>query len=153
MVIDTTITKMLDLKLSTTKFLESIANDILKVKINHQFEKDLAIERDTFLFFKNYDNPVIWSVSILDRSCLTDIEYHLLMNSDLPIGRIFNDVKSETYLNKSNIDIVMGEHEIASSRLNINSSIVFEKKYDLIVANRKIGVITEFFNEESLARL
>jgi len=151
--VDNLAIKLIELERSTTEFLESFRNARLKVKIKSQSEHNSVITRVTVLFFDHPDKPVLYCVSYLNKAALTNKEYHLLKDTDTPIGRIFTDENKDSIIFKKDISVTLTSNETAGTSLNTGSMLLYEKTYEYCVAHRNIGQIIEFFNEESLSRV
>lgn len=150
---DTLVNKLINLKSSTTKFLEAITKNSLQAEVIFQLEDANMISRSVVLFFDDPEKPVLYSESKLNRKNLTSYEYHLLTTSSKPLGRIFTTLNITKSITKANVEISTIIETNAFRKLNIESTYIYKKKYDFLVAERNIGQITEYFNEESLARL
>ena len=142
---------------STTLLLELIKGKHLQVEIVSQREELIQdhcyIKRTTKLFFDTPDEPALYCISYLDKKVLTSMEYYYLMQKNMPIGKLFIHLNTEEGIKKNNITVVVEEDEEISCFLKVNSAWLYKKKYDYWVDGRKIGNITEMFNEESLHRI
>jgi chorismate-pyruvate lyase len=144
--------ELVGLQSSTTLFLEQHRGMTLKVIIKDQSENNGIIKRVVLLFFETPGNPVLYCISYLDRQHLTDEEYYLLTQTSTPIGRIIISQNTGSYFAKKNIATQLTINEEAASFLHVESMLLYEKKYDYYVNQRRIGQIIEVFNDESLAR-
>jgi chorismate-pyruvate lyase len=153
----TILTDILTLEGSTTLLLECLSGMKLQVEMVLQSEEHLFdtcyIKRITKLFFDLPELPALFCISYLEKKNLTSAEYQLLMQEDIPIGRLFIRLNNEESIRKNNISIVLEEDEESSHILKVNSSWLYKKQYDYWIEGRKIGNITEMFNEESLNRI
>lgn len=149
---DTMARELVELENSTTIFLENYHSALLQVIIRSQEEDSGVIKRVTLLFFESSGAPVLYCVSYLIRDQLTKEEYYQLTHTTLPIGRIFAMQNMESFIDKRNITTQLTTNEEAAIFLDVQSPLVYEKKYDYYVGQRKIGQIIEVFNEESLIR-
>ena len=142
---------------STTLFLESIRGERLQVTIESQAETDvsasLVIRRTVKLYFQAPDAPVLYCVSFLNKNMLTAEEYRRLMMEEQPIGIVFQNLNDAASIKKLNVFVTRTSNPALAGLLNVQSDMIFEKRYDYWVGGRAIGYICEFFNEESLNRV
>lgn len=139
---------------STTLFMESLARDTLKVKVNSQREikigKEKVIERSVNLYFDSEHLPVLYCVSHIFKDRLLNTELEGLNSLIVPIGKIFN--AENVCIEKSGIVISqLSDHQFVNT-LNVKPSVIFKKEYEYNADSRYIGKISEYFNEESLLR-
>lgn len=148
---------LIDLKASTTEYLEQCRGMKLKVSIQSQEEQQIGgepfIRRISKLYFDSVLSPVLYSVSYLVKRNLTAPEYDLLINDEIPMGRLFIAQNGAGAIEKRNIMVSREVDRNVAESLQINSSIFYRKTYDYWVGDREIGKILEFFNEESLERV
>lgn len=149
--------KLMALTTSTTLFLEALKGSRLKVDIVSQSEKFIAphqvIERIVKLFFDVPDLPVLYCVSVINREQLTAAEYQSLVADVLPIGYVFHHFNEGGGIQKRHVVISREVNTVLAEWLQVKSDLVYRKKYDYWVGERKIGHISEYFNEESLSRV
>jgi len=142
---------------STTLFLESIRGDRLQVAVESQSETNVSgsqvIRRAVKLHFQTPDAPVLYCVSFLNKNMLTEEEYRRLMVEEQPIGILFQSLNDAASIKKRNVFVTQSCNSALAARLNVQSEMIFEKRYDYWVGDRAIGYICEFFNEESLDRV
>ena len=149
---------LIELKESTTEYLEQCRGMKLKVSIEFQEEQSVSgkniIKRVSKLYFDSVTRPVLYSVSYLIRENLTHDEFNLLVNDEIPMGRLFISQNSAEIIEKRNMAVSKEdvERDIAEA-LHSSSLQLYRKSYDYWVGNREIGKILEFFNEESLQRI
>ncbi|HLZ87759.1 MAG TPA: hypothetical protein VKQ52_10975 [Puia sp.] len=150
-------TRLAELKHSTTLFLESIRGEYLKVLLESQAEvwahSNTIIERVTRLYFDSSDLPVLYCTSHLNKSNLTVQEYTSLAEGLLPLGIVFHRYNHAHSIKKTNVVLSEEINRDIARSLNVTSPLIFQKRYDYWVGDRQIGYICEFFNEESLDRV
>lgn len=137
---------------STTLYLEALRKSTLRVKLVHQQENDMAITRISKLYFSTCEMPVIYSVSHIHKHLLTDDEYRLITTAELPLGHIFTTINPLSAVYKENIAIEHRFFENEIALMQLKESTLYKKKYDFLIGSRKVAVIEEFFNLESLQR-
>jgi hypothetical protein len=151
------ISRVISLKDSTTLLLESLSARPLKVMLESQVEtkdpNEEIIKRTVKLFFDSVSMPVLFCVSELHRKKLKAEEYKWLNETLMPIGKIFGFFNPEVLIKKNNILITRHHDPAIAALLNVKFQEITCKKYDYWVGDRKIGAISEFFNEESLDRI
>lgn len=146
--------KLSHLEHSTTAFLESIKGQPLKVSIEAQVEEPgICLIRTVKLYFDSPELPLLFCISQLNRTNLHPEEYALLTVHALPIGRIFHHVNPGALIVKKNTMVTTENNTHISSCLKVSLPTVKRKSYDYWVGDREIGTITEYFNQESLARI
>ncbi len=149
--------RIINLEDSTTFLLESLSSKPLKVLLESQIEikeaQEEVIKRTVKLFFESGSMPVLFCVSELHRKKLKAEEYRLLSETLMPIGKIFHLHNEEALIRKINIRVTRNLDEAIAGQLNVQFSEVICKKYDYCIGDRKIGSISEYFNEESLVRV
>ena len=154
---DNLVGRLTELDQSTSLFLESLNGNPLKVLIESQEEvliqHHLLIRRTTKLFFESSDRPLLYCTSVLSKGMLSKREYHLLVEGILPIGILFMQCNDPSSIKKTNITVRKEVNRGIASSLNVESTLIFEKRYDYWVGDRQIGYICEFFNAESLSRV
>lgn len=148
------VNEIIALQGSTTFFMESLAGDTLKVKVNSQKEikigREKVIKRSVNLYFDSEHLPVLYCVSHIFKDRLLNTELEDLNSLIVPIGKIF--YAENVCIEKSGIVISkLSDHEFVNT-LNVKPSVIFKKEYEYNVDNRYIGKISEYFNEESLLR-
>lgn len=142
------------LEQSTTLFLESIKGQSLKVAIESQVEgPEDSLIRTVRLYFDSDNLPLLYCISRLNTANLSSEEFALLTRQAMPIGRIFTYSNPGATIVKKNTTVTMEYNAHIISCLNLKPSTVKLKRYDYWVGQREIGTITEYFNQESLARI
>jgi chorismate-pyruvate lyase len=148
--------ELVELKSSTTLFLESIRGARLQVALELQEEVQMQtqwfIKRVIKLFFDSAEIPLLYCESLLNKSMLTSGEYVSLAEGLMPIGIVFHHHNHPGMIRKINIQVKEEVNPKLAHLLNVNSELIFKKRYDYWVGDREIGHICEFFNEESLRR-
>jgi len=151
------ISQLMELRGSTTFFLESVKGSRLKVIIESQDETQIracrVIKRVVRLYFYSSERPVLYCISYLNKEDLTPEEYMALMDEQLPIGMVFHGFNDPASIEKRNISVSEEEDPELAVLLNVQSPLIFKKQYDYWVAGRNIGSICEYFNEESISRV
>jgi chorismate-pyruvate lyase len=146
--------KLSHLDQSTTLFLESIKGQSLKVAIESQVEgPEDSLIRTVRLYFDSAYLPLLYCISRLNTANLSPEEYSLLTRQAMPIGRIFKYSNPGAPIVKRNTTVTIENNAHIAGCLNIKPSTVKQKRYDYWVGEREIGTITEYFNQESLARI
>lgn len=148
--------KLVELNGSTTLFLESIRGGRLQVALESQEEVQIQaqwfIKRVVKLFFDSADTPLLYCESLLNKRMLTSGEYVSLAEGMTPIGTVFHHYNYPGMIKKINVQVKEEVNPALARLLNVNSELIFRKRYDYWVGDREIGHICEFFNEESLRR-
>lgn len=151
------LTDLLELNDSTTLYLESLCGNRLQLTVESQEElpghPGPMIKREVKLYFTSPEMPVLYCVSYLNKSKLTDKEYSLLREGSLPIGIIFQCYNDPAAIHKINMSVTRERNPIVAHLLGVGSDLIFNKRYDYRVTDRAIGYICEYFNEESLGRI
>ncbi|MEO5563918.1 MAG: hypothetical protein ABIR18_10800 [Chitinophagaceae bacterium] len=151
------INRIICLEDSTTLLLESLNTKQLKVSVESQVEtvdsNEKVIKRTVKLFFESGSSPVLFCVSELYPKLLKAEEYRLLVETLMPIGKIFHLFNNESLIKKINIRITKKIDKIMAEQLNVKFPEIICKQYDYWIGERKVGSICEFFNEESLMRV
>lgn len=151
------IDRLIELEGSTTLFLQDLRGQCLRVGFESQDEMESSGEcviiRAVRLYFDSFEAPLLYCKSALAKENLTEQEYKLLTETDLPIGILFPRLNGPELIKKRNILIGEAVDPCLAISLNVNSTLVFEKKYEYWIGNRKVGIISEFFNSESLSRI
>jgi chorismate-pyruvate lyase len=151
------INKIINLEDSTTLLLESLSSKPLKVLVKSQVEinddNGKLMKRTVKLFFESSAMPVLFCVSDLYLENLKAEEYRLLMETLIPIGKIFHLFNNGEAIKKMNIRITKKMDNGMAEQLNVKLPEIICKQYDYCIGERKVGSISEFFNEESLIRV
>ncbi|UII27575.1 fatty acid--CoA ligase family protein [Fulvivirga maritima] len=147
----------LNLKTSTTFFLEKVKGLKMHSKILFQEEVydeegRVHVERIVSLYFERPDQPVLYCKSVLFRDQLTDREYDDIINKAIPIGRIFHKYNRMEEIGKTDFSIIQSTSSEIATSLNVENNSFYQKRYQYWVSNRKVGIITEYFNDLSLMR-
>lgn len=148
--------KLLSMRLSTTKYLETLAGKKLKVKT--EFQKELfynggiEIVRVTRLYFDDPRHSVIYSITSLPKRNLDEEEVEQVRAGKIPLGKIFRITEMDGF-KKTGIKINTVFDRRMTKRLNVRGNWFFSKEYCLRVGKRRVGSIKEIFNEESLSRI
>ena len=153
----TPVDQLIELDGSTTYFLERLRNEKLNISLEHQAEQQrqnkTAIVRTVKLYFDSTEYPILYCESELIKEHMSPLEYQQISEALLPIGKVFSLNVSQTVL-KKNFYISKGHFEGVHAQLNIS---VFEKvylkRYGLWQGPRQIARISEFFSEQTLARV
>ena len=149
----TLIEKLLNNSESTTDLLQQLTKHALSCSLEFQkkYKDDDSdnefLLRSTKLYFKNKEFPVIYSISSIDLSNLTQEEILRLKDGNTPIGAIFNFTLTKT-------DICVREHfdQRLQKILKTSTDSFFQKSYKLWSKSRYIGIVKEIFNTETLER-
>lgn len=148
---------LIKLEDSTTYFLESLHGKALELEIDSQSEEftgpGCIIKRMVKLYFQSAMKPALYCESHIYRDALTDEEYRLLVNSAIPIGKLFKILNDRDAIQKRNITVTADPDLKIAAIMNVAPGLLWKKQYDYWVGNRHIGLIIEYFNEESLTRL
>ena len=140
-----------DLTRSTTLYIESLRGEKLEVEIESQAEMPVngnhVINRVSKLFFRSIGRPCLYCISHINKEQLTNEEYGLINVQQLPLGKLFVQSAGEKTFRKKNILIVEAEYAMVAQILQLNSALLYKKKYELYVGPRRVGIIEEFFNE------
>jgi len=138
---------------STTKLLENFTNNILNVELLEQFpfeiDKGSFLRRQTLLFFNSIQEPVIYSESILNFNRIKPYQKKKLTEGKMTIGRVFID--QEIY--KKNIVVENTRSRFVREKLFCNSVELYCKQYEMLIDREPIGIIKEFFSEETIQRV
>jgi chorismate-pyruvate lyase len=138
---------------STTRLLEKFTDKILNVDLKQQFlftiNKASFLKRESFLFFHSVNQPVIYSESIINLYRIKSIQKEKLIAGKITIGRIFR--KEE--IDKQNITVEKISSKHIQEKLSCNSSEMYCKQYEMFVDKEYIGVIKEFFCDETIKRV
>lgn len=140
---------------STTRLLETVSG--CRLQVSTEFQKGMAgvqeaeIVRMTRLHFGSADTPVILSISSLAPANLTEGEIADIRGGEIPLGAIFcaNGAK----LWKSGICFKVLDDSRLARKLNVRDSRLFSKEYILWTGKRRVGIIKEIFNQESIQRI
>lgn len=150
---DSVLKELLVTNTSTSKILEEVSDQKLKVEVLSQSEdlhkNQVHIIRKSKLFIKSPENALMYCLSDFYLSRDEENEIHQLKTGNEPIGKIFgvhNILKSEIQV-KSAYDSLM------AFNLKLFDSCLYHKQYTIFVKGRKMGSIIEIFNKESLMRL
>jgi hypothetical protein len=146
---------LVELRSSTTEFLEQYNGSKLNVSIESQEDQMASghIRRVSRLYFETVEESILFSVSYMIRKNLTAIEYDLLINDSIPMGRMFILQNRNDVLDKRNVIVSREVDRKIAGELNVASPFLYRKSYDLFIGEREVGKIYEFFNEESLERI
>jgi len=151
------VSRVIGLEDSTTLFLESLSARPLKVMVESQVEtkelNDEVLKRTVKLFFESASTPVLFCVSELHLEKLKTEEYRWLKETLMPIGKIFQFFNQGAIIKKNNITIARQQDPVIAASLHVGFIEITSKRYDYWVGDRKIGVVCEFFNAESLERV
>lgn len=151
------IDKFLELKSSTTFFLEEIRGEKLWSLVESQYEtvenNHTIINRIVKLYFESPQIPVLYCESRLVKEQMTQGEYEHIVDGELPIGRIFHRFNQAESIVKKEFAVNRCWDNRIAKNLNVKNQKVYNKCYDYWVSGRKVGVIHEYFNEESLERI
>jgi chorismate-pyruvate lyase len=135
---------------STTKLIEELTGQKLNVKVVYQKE---IIENDCVQFIRmselileKLNRIVIYSISSFGSNNMSKEQINELREGIMPIGKIFG----VDNISKKNIVVETKKDLRMAKKLHVKSNMVYSKKYELLANGKKIGVIKEFFNEESL---
>ncbi len=149
--------QILCLEGSTTFFLETLANKKLQVHIVSQSEvcinNNMVIKRVVKLYFEQPELPIFYCQSYIEKDVLTNAEYNGLMSECIPIGKIFSDNESAGTISKKIISACKLFNSSISSELQIAGGRIYGKKFQFYINERYIGVIEEYFHEDTLLRL
>lgn len=140
---------------STTRLLEQLSGR--RLQVNTEFQKGMGgaqeaeIVRMTRLHLGSADAPVILSISSLSPANLTEREIADIRGGEIPLGTIFcaNGAK----LWKSGICFKVLDDSRLARKLNVKDARLFSKEYILWTGNRRVGIIKEIFNQESIKRI
>ncbi|TRX60210.1 hypothetical protein FNH22_09180 [Fulvivirga sp. M361] len=151
------IDKFLELQSSTTFFLEETCGGKIHSSIQLQYETQQSgstlINRAVKLYFNSPAMPILFCKSFLVKEKMTPQEYNAIAFDELPIGRIFHAYNPTESIMKQHFRTEKYSSNSIAKELNVSSNKIYDKQYDYWVDNRKIGVIHEYFNEESLGRI
>ncbi|MEH6309112.1 hypothetical protein RYH73_25905 [Olivibacter sp. CPCC 100613] len=146
-----------ELTLSTTFFLEKLSGKNLHVCTLSQTEElmggEIWLLREVVLFFSQQENPVLYCISKLRKSKLTDRAYLDLIEGKTPIGKIFYLLNGQDSIQKKMVKVNKISNEHIQQKLNCFNSPIFEKKYEYWIGNNKLGVIEEYYGLETLSRI
>lgn len=150
------INKLIDISDSTTKYLEELKGLNLKASLEKQtilvFQNKMDIVRYSMLYFDDVSNVILYCACLLNRVGMSDEEFWLIKEGKVPIGRIF--IKSNNSIfKKKNIRTSEISCAAIARKLNAKSDTIYKKAYTLVVGEREMGVVTEYFNSESVSRL
>ncbi len=148
-----TLDSLLRIDTSTTKLIEELTGKRLLVTVEYQKE---ILENDSFqlvrmskLTLEESDNIIIFSISSFNSDDLTDEQFNNLKKSCIPIGKVFGVGN----IKKENIRVEAINNFRIAEKLNVKSNIIYSKKYEFLIKGKSIGIVKEFFNEESLNRI
>jgi chorismate-pyruvate lyase len=148
--------QILCLEGSTTFFLETLANKKLQVHVVSQSEHcingNIVIKRAVKLYFDHPELPIFYCLSYIEKDVLTNAEYDGLMSERIPIGKIFSDEGQPDIINKKNVSVAKILDGSISSELQISGEEIYSKIFQFYVNNRYIGIIEEYFHEDTLQR-
>lgn len=151
------IDSLLKLEDSTTYFLESLHGKALELEIDSQSEEftgpQCIIKRVVKLYFLTAILPTLYCESHIHKNALTNEEYRLLVTSEIPIGKLFKTLNNSDAIQKKNITVTADRSPNITTIMNVAPGMLWKKQYDYWVGDRHIGLIKEYFNEESLTRL
>ncbi len=140
---------------STTRLLEELSGR--KLLVNTEFQKGMItgseaeIVRMTRLYFSSVESPVILSISSLAAANLTEREVGDIRGGQIPLGTIFSSNGNTLW--KSGICFKTLDDGRLARKLNVADSRLFSKEYVLWTGDRRVGIIKEIFNEESVMRI
>jgi chorismate-pyruvate lyase len=143
---------LIDLKSSTTVYLEALRKSRMNVQMIDQHLDGELIIRVTKLYFSSFYHPLIYSVSTIYKNLLTMDEYKLIMAEDLPLGRIFIQLNGLSAISKTNISIVKDMFPRETQSMNLAEDPIYRKSYNFMVGRRNVATIDEFFNIQSVQR-
>ena len=148
---------LLSLENSTTVLLESVFGSRLLVKVESQYEIQIAgttmIERIALLGLESSVETLLFCVSYFNKEKLKEEEYQKIIAGELPVGKIFMFENPGTPIYKKNISIKERLDPRVARKLNLQSPMIFHKRYNYWIGDRKVGHIMEAFNEESLSKI
>jgi chorismate-pyruvate lyase len=138
---------------STSKMLEDIFGQKLRVEVILQERVmengGLMLRRTSRLFLKSPELSLMYCISTFPVEGLQDNELRDLEEGVKPIGIIFG----VNNIYKTGISVEQSEDPAAVEWLNLSRQKLFHKEFTIHVPGRKIGVITEIFNKESILRI
>jgi len=148
------INEICTLKGSTTEFLQKVSGKELKVEVVCQeltTDKEGSIlTRIARLYFNSPEEPVLYCVSRLKKENITSEEWKLIMEGNLPIGKVFASEAESAGVEKRNIQVSSEINPGVAASLNSNVPAITKKQYEYYLHNREIGTIIEYFSYESL---
>ncbi|GAA0740320.1 chorismate pyruvate-lyase family protein [Gaetbulibacter jejuensis] len=151
--IDSLFDTLVNTNKSTTKLLEEFTNMVLNVELLEQFpfsiKKGSFLKRQTLLFFYSIQKPVIYSESIINLYRIKVRQKDMLSKGTIAIGRVFRN----QVIDKRNITIEKISSNFVKDKLCCNSSEFYFKQYDMFIDDEPIGVIKEFFCNETIQRV
>lgn len=138
---------------STSKMLEDIFGQKLKVEVISQ-ERVMQdgvylLRRTSRLFLKSPELSLMYCISTFPLEGLHDTELGDLEAGIKPIGIIFG----VNNIYKTGISVEQSADPAAAEWLNVSGQKFFHKEFTIHVPGRKIGVISEIFNKESILRI
>lgn len=138
---------------STSKMLEDIFGQKLRVEVIAQErvmqDGGLLLRRTSRLFLKSPELSLMYCISTFPMETLQDSELSDLEEGRKPIGIIFG-VEN---IYKTGISVEQAEDAAAVQWLNLSHQKLFHKEFTIHAKERRIGVITEIFNKESILRI
>lgn len=138
---------------STTKLFEEVSGKKLNVKVVYQreiVENDHSqLVRTSALSMGGSNKIVIYSIASFVRDLISAEQFDQLKEGCIPIGKIFG----VDTISKDNIYVEIIKSARFAKKLNVQSNMVYSKKYDFLADGKRIGVVKEIFNEESLSGL
>ena len=149
------IQRLLDSTGSTTFFLEQLAGRRINVVVILQKileEHGVAqLYRESLLYCITSDSPILFSVCLLDLEAFLPQELEQLWAGSRPLGKIV-DPDNAGQLRKVNSSWDSRFDPHLSGKLKTNTMLCYTRHYDLFVSDRRVGKISEGFNEGSIAR-
>jgi chorismate-pyruvate lyase len=138
---------------STSKMLEDIFGQKLKVEVISQErvvqDGERLLRRTSRLFLQSPELSLMYCISTFPLEGLQEAELGDLEAGHKPIGIIFG----VDNIYKTGISVEQAEDPAAVEWLNLSHQKLFHKEFTIHVQKRKIGVITEIFNKESILRI
>jgi chorismate-pyruvate lyase len=149
------ISEILTLTESTTFYLERLAGRQLHVAVTAQHwvreNGQPKLQREALLYLEA-ERPLIFSVSLLEPEAFGPRELWELWSGINPLGRILDPTNTHSWC-KVNISFACRADHILAARLKTTDLCCYGRIYDLFLDGQKVGRITEYFNEESIARI